>query len=290
MRFGVTLPQIEDFSDIHRLVGLAQAAEAAGWDGFFIWDSILFDHIVHPILDPWIALAAVACATQRMRLGILVAPLARRRPWKVARETVALDHLSHGRLILGVGLGEPARWEYAAFGEEPDAKLRAEKLDEALEILTGLWRGEEFRFTGKHYQLQPVRFRPTPQQEPRIPIWVGGVWPHKAPIRRAARYDGVVPIAAEGMLSPDDWRELLDYLRQHRTETGPFDAVAMGVTRADDPDHAAATVAAYAEAGCTWWIEDISPYSHGVPWDAPQWTPAMVAQLETRLRHGPPRA
>ena len=139
VRFGISVPNFAEYADPRLLTALAREAEAAGWDGFFLWDHILIERSWRmPMADPWVALAAIAAATERIRLGPLVTPLARRRPWKVARETVTLDHLSGGRTILGVGLGHPPEAEYAAFGEEPDARVRALKLDEGLDVLTGL--------------------------------------------------------------------------------------------------------------------------------------------------------
>jgi len=289
MQFGLSLPQVDLFGDVHKLVDLAQTAETAGWDAFFLWDSILFDDHWRPVVDPWVALAAIAAATTRIRIGTLVTPVARRRPWKLARETTTLDHLSNGRLILGVGLGSPETWEYGAFGEETGNRVRAEKLDEGLEILIGLWSGEPFAFQGKHYRLQEMCFRPTPVQQPRIPIWVAGVWPNKAPMRRAARFDGAVPIAAHGALTPDEWRAILAYIGQQRSSDEAITAVAMGVTPGGEPQRAAEIVAAYADAGCNWWVEDISPYGYGLPWEAGEWPADTAERLEARIRQGPPR-
>jgi len=178
--------------DIHALVELAQQAEASGWDGLFIEDYIT--HWVAPdapTLDPWISLAVMAMRTTSIYLGLLVTPLSRRRPWKVAREAVTLDHLANGRFILGVGLGGPKDpMNFDRFGEVVDLKQRAEILDEALEIIAGLWSGEWLSYTGKHFKVENVRFLPTPVQKPRIPIWVGGGYPNQGPLRRAARWDG----------------------------------------------------------------------------------------------------
>jgi alkanesulfonate monooxygenase SsuD/methylene tetrahydromethanopterin reductase-like flavin-dependent oxidoreductase (luciferase family) len=163
MRYGINLPPFGDFSVVGALVELAREAEAAGWDGFFLWDHVIFDPSWHPIADPWIALTAVALSTQRLRFGTMVTPLARRRPWQLARQTATLDRLSGGRLILGVGLGDPVQWDFGFFGEEVDARLRAQRLDEGLEIVTGLWRGEPFAYLGEQYRLEEVRFLPTPR-------------------------------------------------------------------------------------------------------------------------------
>jgi len=175
----------------------------------------MFDPTFHPIVDPWVGLTAVALHTSRIRIGTMITPLARRRPWQVAREAVSLDRVSKGRFILEVGLGDPAQWDYGFFGEETNAKIRAEKLDESLDILTGLWSGEPFCYQGKHYQLQEVRFLPRPIQQPRIPIWVAGWWPNKPPMRRAARWDGAVPIKSDG-IPANEWRTIMDFIREEQ--------------------------------------------------------------------------
>ncbi|MDP9364041.1 MAG: LLM class flavin-dependent oxidoreductase, partial [Chloroflexota bacterium] len=222
MRYGLNLPPFGDFADPRALAALARDAEAAGWDGFFIWDHVVYDPSFHPIADPWVGLAAVALATERVRLGTLVTPLARRRPWQVAREAASLDRLSGGRLVLGVGLGDPAPWDFGFFGEEEDARVRARRLDEGLEIVAGLWSGRPVSHEGEHCRLREVTFLPTPVQRPRVPIWVGGWWPNKPPMRRAARWDGVVPGARERALTPDEVRELVAYVTAHRTTEAPF--------------------------------------------------------------------
>ncbi len=187
----------------------------------------------------------------------MVTPLARRRPWKLARETVTLDHLSGGRLILGVGLGDPAPEEFTRLGEDADDRVRAEKLDEGLEILTGLWSGEPFSYTGEHYQLDNVTFLPRPVQQPRIPIWVAGLWPNRRPFRRAARFDGAVPVKVgpspgmPGLLSPEELPEPLAYVRKHRQSDAPFDVNASAAIPTD-PAQARDIVDAFAAAGATW--------------------------------------
>jgi alkanesulfonate monooxygenase SsuD/methylene tetrahydromethanopterin reductase-like flavin-dependent oxidoreductase (luciferase family) len=288
MNYAVSIPAFGDFSDPRELAELAHDAEAAGWDGFFIWDHIIFDPSFHPIVDPWVGLAAVALSTSRIRLGPMVTPLPRRRPWKLAREAVTLDRLSHGRLILGVGIGDPAQWEYGFFGEPTDAKVRAQMLDEGLEILMGLWGGEMFSFQGQHYQLQEMRFLPRPLQSPRVPIWVAGWWPNKPPFRRAARWDGVVPGGRNGPLSPGDLREISAYIAEHRTSPAPFDLVCSGATAGDSPAQDATIVAPFIEAGATWWIEDVSPWRFGWGWEE-QWPPDATKLMRERVRRGPPR-
>lgn len=287
MKFGVSIPNFEHFCDAATLAELAKEAEEAGWDGFFIWDHILFDDLWHPMIDPWVALAAIAMATEKIRIGPLVTPLPRRRPWKLAREVVSIDRLSNGRLILGVGLGAPERWEYGFFGEITEQKVQAEMLDEGLQILMGLLSGEPFSFDGAHYQLDEMRFLPTPAQD-KIPIWVAGGWPHKRPFRRAARWDGVVPQKHDGPLDADAWREILAYIHGHRTNDQPFDAVGGGITPADDDRAAADIVQPYADAGVTWWLEGVTPYDFGLGWADP-WTPDLVERGYDRIRRGPPR-
>lgn len=288
MRYGVHLPQFEHFGDVRVLARLAQQAEQAGWDGFYIWDHVLFDDLQRPMVDPWVALAAIAMSTERIRLGTMVTPLARRRPWKVARETVSLDQLSNGRLTLAVGLGDPVEWDFGFFGEATDLQVRAQRLDEGLDVLTGLWSGEPFSYQGLHYQLREMTFLPRPVQRPRIPIWVGGYWPNKAPMRRAARWDGVCPGGLKGPLTPDDWREILAYVKAHRNSDAPFDAVHFGTTPGNHPARGAEIVGHYAQAGVTWWIEIISPYDRGLDW-SDEWTPEIVKRMQERIRQGPPK-
>jgi alkanesulfonate monooxygenase SsuD/methylene tetrahydromethanopterin reductase-like flavin-dependent oxidoreductase (luciferase family) len=188
MQYAIYMPAGEDFSDPRTLAELGREAEQSGWDGFFIWDHVVLGPSERT-LDPWVGLAAVAMVTERIRIGTMVTPIPRRRPWKLARETATLDRLSNGRLTLGVGIGLGAK-EWDDLGEETSPKVRGEMLDEALQVLTGLWSGEIFSFEGKYYHVKNARFLPTPVQ-PHIPIWVGGFWPKQAPMRRAARYDRI---------------------------------------------------------------------------------------------------
>jgi len=295
MRYGLYLPNFGAFGDVATLVDCAVEAEAAGWDGFFIWD-----HVNRPwlteIVDPWIALAAVATSTERMRLGALVTPLPRRRPWKVARETTTLDRLSGGRLVFGAGLGSRggATAEWGTFGEELDLKTRAEMLDEGLAILDGLWSGRPFSHLASsngHYKVRETQFLPTPLQQPRIPVWIAGYWPSKArlPFRRAARWDGAFPLRRAGEMSAADIRELAGYLRGERERIGvadrPFDIIHLGAPKpGDDPAAAAARMARYSEAGATWWLERIAPDEFGGDWRG-DWP---VDAMRQHIRRGPP--
>ena len=288
VRFGLSVPAFADFAEPAALADLARTAEAAGWDGFFVWDHVVFDPTFHPMADPWVALAAVALATERVRIGTLVTPLPRRRPWKVARETVSLDRLSGGRLVLGVGIGDPVQWEFGWFGEPTEAKHRGAMLDEGLAILDGLWSGEPFAFSGAHYRLERMRFLPRPVQQPRIPVWVAGWWPNKPPLRRAARWDGVLAGTWGAPFTPDDLRDLVAYVMRHRTATTPFEVVASGHTPGDDPASARAQVAPYAAAGATWWIEGLNPWRWGASWEE-SWPAEGTARMRQRVEQGPPR-
>jgi alkanesulfonate monooxygenase SsuD/methylene tetrahydromethanopterin reductase-like flavin-dependent oxidoreductase (luciferase family) len=214
-----------ELADPRVLASLAVAAEENGWDGFFVWDHLMYRE-VRAVGDPWISLAAVACATSSVRIGPMVTPLSRRRVHKVARETVALDVLSSGRLTLGVGLGSAHNGELEPFGEVTDPRERARLLDQGLDGLARYWAGE---------------FEPVPVQRPRIPVWVAGVWPNRRPVRRAARWDGLFAI---GMDSPDGLAEMAAEARELRTEDGPFDVITE-IAPDDDPQR-------WADAGATW--------------------------------------
>lgn len=286
MRYGISVPITHDYADPALLARLAADAESAGWDGFFVWDDVSGGPDAPPMTDPWIALAAIAAATSRVRLGPMVAIVPRRRPWKLARETAALDHLSGGRLILGVGIGDGPR-EGPELGEEPDQRARGARLDEALEVVTGLWTGRPFSYAGAHYTVRDTRFLPPPVQSPRIPVWVGGAWPNRPPFRRAARWDGVVPLGRGlglgEMLAPEQLRAVAAYVASHRAADAPWDVVQIGTTAGDDRD-AAAMVRRYGEAGATWWLENVSPWAFGREGDDP-WP---LEEMHRRILHGPP--
>jgi alkanesulfonate monooxygenase SsuD/methylene tetrahydromethanopterin reductase-like flavin-dependent oxidoreductase (luciferase family) len=198
VEYGLSLPTGGECGDPRFLVELAELAESAGWDGLFLEDYVCYQGDPSaPTCNTWIALAAIAVRTERIRLGTEVTPLTRRRPWNVAREAAGVDQLSGGRMILGVGLGHTgesltADASFLRFGEERDQRTRAELLDEGLEIIAGLWSGQPFSFEGKHFLIEEVTFQPLPVQRPRIPIWIGGGYPNPRSTRRAARWDGRV--------------------------------------------------------------------------------------------------
>jgi len=281
MKYGIYLPNFGPYGDARALADLARDAEGAGWDGFFIWDHINWEH--QPVVDPWVGLAAVAVNTERMRIGTTVTPLPRRRPWKLARETVSLDHLSGGRLILGVGIGGGEQ-EWDDLGEETDLKARGAMLDEALEVLLGLWSGKPFSYDGDFYHIKQAQFLPMPVQVPHIPIWVGGSWPSKRPFQRAARWDGVYPLFKEWEKELEQLPDVVAYVQARRESDRPFDIVLQGATPGDDKAKAASIVAPYAEAGITWWLESIAPYRFGQDFDG-KWP---VEALRQRVLQGPP--
>lgn len=274
MRFGFVLPT----GDARTAADFAYEAERAGWDGFFVWEPVWG-------VDAWVSLTAAAMRTERIRLGTMITPVSRMRPWKLASETATLDNLSGGRVILSVGLGA-IDTGFEQFGEVTDRKARAELLDEGLDILTGLWRGQPFAYSGKHYHVRETTFNipPPPVQKPRIPIWVVGAWPRDKSMQRALKYDGLLPaiMDADGKVrmgppSVDELRQIQAYIAANRTASTPFDIVQEGQTPGSDRQHALDIVQPWADAGVTWWIEA-------------SWTAANLEQVLTRIRQGPPSA
>jgi alkanesulfonate monooxygenase SsuD/methylene tetrahydromethanopterin reductase-like flavin-dependent oxidoreductase (luciferase family) len=261
VQFGLYIPPFGELADPGRLADVAARAEQAGWDGLFLWDHVLHRDVM-PIADPWVALAAIACATRTLRLGPMVTPLSRRRPWVVARQAATLDHLSAGRVVFGVGLGGDGWREFSGFGEPLPPRVRAERLDEALAIVLGLWKGVPLDHAGAHFHLADVTALPVPVQQPRIPVWVADIWPHPAPLRRAARYEGVFPIKPGQQFTPDEIEALLADISGYRAEEGiptpaRFDVVLTGASEAAWPGRVHSELAALAGAGVTWWLESI---------------------------------
>jgi alkanesulfonate monooxygenase SsuD/methylene tetrahydromethanopterin reductase-like flavin-dependent oxidoreductase (luciferase family) len=244
VRHAIFVAPFDELADPRVLRDLAAGAEDAGWDGVFLWDHTIYRAPTSAVLDPWIALAARAAATERIRLGPLVTPPARRRPHRLAREAVALDLLSDGRLTLGLGLGGDRSGELSGFGEETDDRTRAAMLDEAIDVLETCWSGEPRGHAGRFYRLPEAAFLPRPVQRPRIPLWLAARWPARRPVRRAARYDGCFPIDLPG---PDALRELAAEIAALRGPgAGPFELVVT-----DPPD---ADPRPWAAAGATWWL------------------------------------
>ena len=230
VKCAIDVAPFGELADPRVLAELAAAADDRGWDGFFLWDHVAYRAPVRAVADPWVALAAVACATSRVRIGPMVTPVSRRRVQKLARETVTLDLLSSGRLTFGVGLGVPGNNELEPFGEVVDPRERARLLDQGLDDLARFWAGE---------------FDPVPVQKPRIPVWVAAVWPHRRPVRRALRWDGVFPI---GLPGPEALAELVGEIGESRPASDPFDVVVY-IKPDSDPGP-------WARAGATWTVTD----------------------------------
>jgi alkanesulfonate monooxygenase SsuD/methylene tetrahydromethanopterin reductase-like flavin-dependent oxidoreductase (luciferase family) len=268
LRSALWLPIFDALADPAVVARVAAEAEEAGWHGFFVWDHLRWRAPVQQVADPWISLAAIATATERLRLGPMVTPLARRRPAKVARETATLDRLSGGRLTLGVGLGSDRFGsELSKTGEQLDDRLRGQMLDEALEILTAAWSGEPVDHHGEHYTVDGVQFLPRPVQQPGVPVWIAGYRGNAKPLRRAARYDGFFPANLEHADQLAEIVATITNLRQPPKE--PYDFV-VGLAPGTDP-------APYAGAGATWWLV-------GFPWDT-----VSLDQVRGVLRDGPAR-
>jgi alkanesulfonate monooxygenase SsuD/methylene tetrahydromethanopterin reductase-like flavin-dependent oxidoreductase (luciferase family) len=234
-RRGIFIAPFDELSEPRLVADLAAEAEARGWDGFFVWDHIAYREPVRALADPWITLAAVAMVTDRLTIGPLVTPLPRRRPHRVARETVTLDRLSGGRLVFGVGIGSDRSGEFDSdrFGEESDPRKRAQLLDDGLERLRAYWEGE---------------FEPRPLQQPRIPVWVAARWPHRRPLRRAARWDGLFPVELPG---PEALAELAAEIEELRGSLDGFDLVVTNPAGTDP--------APWAAAGATWCLTGFGP-------------------------------
>lgn len=291
MKYGF----VASFGTVEQIIEMARAAEAHGWDGVFTWDGMAVGSVdasgefawdgdaVGSIdaYDPWALLGAMATVTERVTLGAMVFALARRRPWKVARESVTVDHLSNGRLVLPVALGAADDGGFSRVNTDtPDRKTRAELLDETLEILDLAWRGEAFSYEGTHYQVREMMFRPKPVQQPRIPTWVVGSWGSEKSMRRALGREGVLPtVRGADPAQPipvETIREIRDWVAANREADGPFEIVLEGRTSGTDQDANRAQLEPLADAGATWWIE-----SRWEPTDTP-------GSLLERIRQGPP--
>jgi alkanesulfonate monooxygenase SsuD/methylene tetrahydromethanopterin reductase-like flavin-dependent oxidoreductase (luciferase family) len=294
MKYAIYLPNFGAFADPNNFLEFASVAEQSGWDGLFLWDHVLLHRDSDiPMIDAWVALSAIAATTHRLRIGALVTPLARRRPWKVAREITSLDTLSRGRAIFGLGLGAPADAEFECFGEETADKIRAEKMDEAIEIVAALQSGDSVKFQGKYFKIDDVRFRPVPIQRPRVPIWVAGFHPNIRPMRRAAKWDGVFPLQAPSTgaahvsadevnwstmwLSPAQLRECVELVAKYRTSMAGFDVVACGATPLGAPTDGRKLVAEHEAVGATWWIEWLDEQR------------GSLNQMLDHVRQGPPK-
>lgn len=276
MRYGIILTT----GNLQEILTMAAEAEAAGWDGVFYWDGVAIPG-ADPIYDPWVTMAAIAMRTERVRFGAIVTPPTRRRPWKLARETATLDHLSHGRLVLPVGMGALDDVAFGGVGEVTDLRTRAAMLDESLQFLTRAWTGEPFTFEGDHYKTAEMTLRPPSVQQPRIPIWVVAVWRREKSVARALRYDGIIPQFGFGPEGPQrgkaaDFRAMAELAREVRgPNAAPFEIIAEGASSGDNPEEALDQVQPLAEAGATWWIES-------------RWMGETPETLRARINAGPP--
>ncbi len=265
------LPLFDRLADPHLVTELAVEAESCGWDGCFVWDHTRWREPVREVADPWVVLTAIAAATERLVLGPMVTPLARRRPVEVIRQTATLDRLTGGRLVLGVGLGSDRfGGELSRFGEEEDDAVRAGMLDEALELIGAGWRGERVHHRGTYYVADDVTFLPRPVQEPGVPIWVAGFPGKVRPRRRAARFQGFFPV---NLQHPDELAEAVADIDAIRPP-GPYD-VAVELEHDVDP-------APYVAAGATWLLTAIDPHSLG--------SAAGIDGVRALVRAGPPQA
>lgn len=286
MRYSVNVPNFGEFAAPEVFAEVARRAEEAGWDALLVWDHVVGEkHLRWTIADPWVLLTAAALATSRIRLGTAITPVARRRPSKLAREVATLDRLTGGRMVLGAALGAPVEDEYGSFGDTTDNRVLAERLDEGLHALDLLWSGEPVTYQGNQVTIDDVVFLPTPVQRPRVPVWVGGFWPNKAPMRRAARWDGAIPCMAgfEAARTPQvsEVRELMMFLRGCRAENGlsdrPFDIVIGGMSSSGPAGRD--LTGPLADLGVTWRDERM-------PWgdDLERAEPIL-----RRIEQGPPR-
>jgi alkanesulfonate monooxygenase SsuD/methylene tetrahydromethanopterin reductase-like flavin-dependent oxidoreductase (luciferase family) len=258
--YGVFLPPFAEFADPHRVTALALSAEQSGWDGFFLWDHML----ARPgmaVADPWVTMAAVASATTRIRLGALVTPLPRRRPWVLARQMATLDQLSMGRLIGGIGLGDDGWAEFSSFGEETDPVARGQRLDEALELVRLFLGGNAVRFPGRHYVVDASPLLPRPLQDP-LPLWGAVRWPNRKPLARIAKLQGCFPIFPGGGPPVPPQPEDIVALRSALIDLGAAPGIDIAIRwalAADDPATVPVKVAALEVAGVTWILEAVSP-------------------------------
>lgn len=286
MRYSINIPNFGDFADVEKIMAIATAAERAGWDGLFIWDHVVHDKARRrgtPFADPWVAMTAIALSTQRLRFGPLLTPVARRRPEQLAREVATLDGLSRGRMIFAAGLGAPIEDEFGSFGDHAEAKEIAGRLDEGLELITRYWTGQRVDHDGHYYQAQDVELLPATVQQPRPPVWIGGYWPTRAPMRRAARWDGAVPLfqSARHGVAPDpaEVADLVAFIAGQRQSMIDFEIVVGGTTPGD-PTSAAKIIRPLADAGATWW-EERMPQTEG---DFQRFEPIL-----RRVEQGPPK-
>ena len=280
IKYGISLIHFNELANPEVVIELAVEAEKAGWDGIFLPDHMLFDkQQIYPITETWILLSAIAAKTNKIKIGTGVAALPRYHPWWFAKMTATLDVLSKGRLILGLGLGGP-KTEFESFGEEYNLKILAQKMEESLDILEGLWTGEPFSYSGKHYTVTEAGFLPKPAQSPRIPLVFGGMWPTKKPFIRGAKYDGIMPIHKNFPqdLTVDELRQIISIVKKNRETDEPFEVIISG-TSFFNPEKRVEQIKPFIDAGITWWLEHVNTLMQ----------PSVDAMKEW-VKLGPPRS
>jgi alkanesulfonate monooxygenase SsuD/methylene tetrahydromethanopterin reductase-like flavin-dependent oxidoreductase (luciferase family) len=271
MRFGFVITG----GDANEIVEMGELIEQSGWDAAFGWETVYG-------LDPWVLLGAIAAKTSRIRLGTLLTPPSRRRPWKLAAEVATLDRLSEGRAQLIVGLGAPETG-FAEVGEAADRKTRAELMDEAIELMHRFWSSEPFTYEGKHYKVdwQNTNWKLAPVQKPRAPIWTVAMWPNARSMARAYRLEGCLPFVRtenpmENGITPEDVAAIQAQALEVKDPKSTFDVVIEGVTPPGD-EAALDRVRAFRDAGATWWVESM--------WEAP----GGMDAVRERIVAGPPK-
>jgi hypothetical protein len=277
MNFGVGVPNVGIFADPELLIELATSAERSGWDGFFLWDHLLYPDPQRGAVEPWSVISAIGALTSTIKIGVLVTAVPRHQPVQLAQQVATIDLISRGRCIFGAGLGSRSD-EYSALGQDPDPVRRGRYLDESLDVIRALWGPGPVRFRGETLAVGGIELLPKPFQSPHPPIWVAGRWPNLRPFRRSARFDGVMPTHTnyghDSFMSPAELRQIVDYVSNCRLAGGAFDVVMEGIS--DGPADLGNIHPDYGEAGLTWWIEKLG-------W----WRGGIEAAFE-RTRAGPP--
>jgi alkanesulfonate monooxygenase SsuD/methylene tetrahydromethanopterin reductase-like flavin-dependent oxidoreductase (luciferase family) len=279
LRFAIGVPNVGEFADSRLIAELAVLAERSGWAAIFLWDHLLYRD-GWPVVDPWVTLGAVAARTDRLLAGLMVAALPRQLPWEVAKRALTLHHLSEGRFLLGAGLGSMPE-EYESFGNEANLRARAQRVDEALEIITRLWRDESVTYEGRHFRVEHTAMRPLLGDGERIPVWIGGRWPNRPPFRRAARWDGLFATHSSfgkgETMPPGELSAAVQFAKSYREPGAPPLEVAVEGASPDDAAMAWDRVAPYVNAGLTWWVEALG------------WWRGDVDEARRRVAAGPPR-
>jgi alkanesulfonate monooxygenase SsuD/methylene tetrahydromethanopterin reductase-like flavin-dependent oxidoreductase (luciferase family) len=276
LKFGFVIPG----GDAKTIPKLAVAAEKAAWDGVFYYDGISIKGV--DIYSSWPMLAAIAVSTSKVRIGSFLTAVARRNPWELALEATTVDHLSNGRLTIPVGLGTLDDGGYTNVGLPVDRKSRAERLDEGLAILEGLWSGKSFGFRGKHFDMEKMALRPRPLQRPRVPIWVVGAWQREKSLRRALRFDGIIPTkisesGKRGEITPEDVASIREYAKKRRKSNKHFDIIVEGRKFKKDLKKPIGIVRSFENAGATWWVDSLWDYKN-------------TGEVEEMINRGPPRS